>query len=1013
MNSPDQTVRYGAKLASAPPRWVFFAIFTISGFSGLIYESIWSHYLKLFLGHAAYAQSLVLMIFMGGLALGSWLTARSSERFRMPILVYALVEAVIGVIALLFHSLFVTLSDTFYFTLLPSLDAPMLAGLLKWAAAAALIVPQSVLLGMTFPLMTAGIVRRYPDHPGGSLSMLYFTNSIGAAIGVLISGFWLIGVVGLPGAIMTAGLLNIALALVVFVLVRLDPEPAPAPIKPPVEASGGQGSDHLAMLFFVAAGITGAASFIYEIGWIRMLSLVLGATTHSFELMLSAFITGLAFGGLWIKRRIDGINNPVRFAGWVQISMGAMAVLTIPLYVQTFDWMAALLSGLDRSDSGYNLFTAMSHGIALIVMVPTTFLAGMTLPLFTHVLMRGRQGEQAIGRVYAANTLGAIIGVLFAVHIGLPLLGLKYLIGLGAALDIVLGIVLLKRSQLGAALLPGLSPAFRGGLAGAIVLALVFTVVDLDPRRLVSGVYRYSSSELDEGTRILYYKDGKTATISLAVRDSQIAISTNGKPDAAIQMDPDKPPTTDEITMVMAAALPLTYKPDARLIANIGLGSGLTTHTLLADEAIEVVDTVEIESAMVAAAQGFGERVARAFNDPRSQIHTEDAKTFFSLQNRRYDAIIAEPSNPWVSGVASLFSQEFYRTVRNYLTDDGVLVQWLQLYEFNNDLVLSVLRALSQSFSDFAIYNTDNTNILIVAKVEGSLAEPEFERVLSGTLGRETAKVGLRSGADFLVRKTGSPEVMQSLLAQSPIPANSDYFPFLDLNAGRARFKQNIATLFYRWSTSLLPVLEMLGIGSFDFAAVTPDTTFQRTAMISNARDVSAALTRQTHQDSNIVSLGPALTTLGLLPGVCEAGGFDEEWLLGLHTLAELSLAFTAPATSAELLEQAFPPHCRAAASARLLAWFELYQAVGNRNGRRMARNAEKVLELDPKADGARRLYAYTAALLGHLASGHAERTLELWDNHEALIGDLRVTPEIELIMSLAQHTKLPPAPTR
>ena len=199
-------------------------------------------------------------------------------------------------------------------------------------------------------------------------------------------------------------------------------------------------------MFFFAAAVTGTASFIYEIGWLRMLSLVLGSTTHSFELMLSAFITGLAFGGLWIKRRIDGIADAVRFSGWVQVLMGCAAVATIPLYVLTFDWMAAILAALAQTEEGYTLFTLLSHGIALLVMVPTTFLAGMTLPLFTNVLMRGREGERAIGRVYAANTVGAIAGVLFAVHVGLPLLGLKLLISLGALLDILLGLALLHRS---------------------------------------------------------------------------------------------------------------------------------------------------------------------------------------------------------------------------------------------------------------------------------------------------------------------------------------------------------------------------------------------------------------------------------------------------------------------------------------------------------------------------------------------------------------------------------------
>jgi predicted membrane-bound spermidine synthase len=262
------------ELKLSAPRSLYFMIFTISGFSGLIYESIWSHYLKLFLGHAAYAQSLVLIIFMGGMALGSWLASRYSAKSKSPFLFYAGVELIVGLAALLFHDVFASLIEVFYAFVLPSMGSPTAGSILKWLAASLLIMPQSILLGMTFPLMSAGVIRRFPDTPGSSIAMLYFTNSIGAAIGVLASGFWLIKLVGLPGTIFSAGLLNIYSA---------------------------DKKSSLKQIFLVAAFITGAASFIYEISWIRMLSLVLGATTHSFELMLSAFITGLAFGGLWIK----------------------------------------------------------------------------------------------------------------------------------------------------------------------------------------------------------------------------------------------------------------------------------------------------------------------------------------------------------------------------------------------------------------------------------------------------------------------------------------------------------------------------------------------------------------------------------------------------------------------------------------------------------------------------------------------------------------------------------------
>src|SRR6202050_617723 len=204
------------------------AIFVVSGFTGLIYESIWSHYLKLFLGHAAYAQTLVLAIFMGGMALGSWTVAHYSFRIRRLLWGYVLVEGLIGILGIVFHSTFVAAVDFSFAAVIPALPAGLLIHAYKWSLAAALILPQSVLLGMTFPLISGGMIRRWPERPGETLATLYFTNSLGAAFGVLVSGFLLIEAVGLPGTMRIAGVLNIALAAAIWVIVRGQSEPAAA-----------------------------------------------------------------------------------------------------------------------------------------------------------------------------------------------------------------------------------------------------------------------------------------------------------------------------------------------------------------------------------------------------------------------------------------------------------------------------------------------------------------------------------------------------------------------------------------------------------------------------------------------------------------------------------------------------------------------------------------------------------------------------------------------------------------
>ncbi|TFG84029.1 MAG: spermidine synthase, partial [Chromatiales bacterium] len=487
---------------------------------------------------------------------------------------------------------------------------------------------------------------------------------------------------------------------------------------------------------------------------------------------------------------------PLRFAANVQIVMGLLAALSVIVFSLSFGGMSVLYQLVPHTDDGYRWFMLGSHGIALAVMFPTTFVAGMTLPLFTHVLMREGTGEAAIGRIYAANTVGGIAGVLFAMHVGLPLLGLKFTIGVGALLDVGLGAALLM-------LLPRADrrlPLLRNAVPALLIVVAVMVTINISKEVLTSGVYRSGAVDAPLGAEVVYYQDGKTATVSVR-RDAPPggqAIATNGKADASVQLNAGLPPTSDEATMVMLAALPVAYKPDLRTAAVIGLGSGLSTHVLLAAPGLSQVDTIEIEPAMVAGARLFGERVHRAFDDPRSHIRIEDAKAFFAQRHQQYDVIVSEPSNPWVSGVAGLFSTEFYGRVRTYLADDGLLVQWIHYYEFNDDLVVSILKALGPHFRDYAVYSIGYGDGIIVASTAKMLPSPDFQRIFSGPMGDEVRRVGYRASFDIALAQIGTRETLAELVNRSAAPANSDYYPYVDLHAVRARFKGEEAVSFMR-----------------------------------------------------------------------------------------------------------------------------------------------------------------------------------------------------------------------
>jgi spermidine synthase len=798
--------------------------FVLSGAAGLVYESIWSRYIGLFVGHSAYAQILVLVIFMGGMAAGALLVGRRSERLRDPLRLYALVEIVIGLIGILFHPIFVGATHFAYAVLFPAVGETAMLPVLKWGLAGLLILPQSILLGATFPLMSAGVVRRVTEAPGRVVALLYFANSLGAAVGVLASGFWLVRVVGLPGTLGAAAALNFLVGGLILAIVRaptpkvtteaVAARPAePSPWRPAAAEPGGP--EWLPRLMIAVSFGTAVASFVYEIAWIRMLALVLGSATHSFELMLSAFILGLALGAGWVRRVADRLREPLRFLGWTQWVMGAMALATLPLYMTSFEWMANLVNRLQEAPRGYEVFSIARYGICLAVMLPATFCAGITLPLLTKILMtRGGKGERAIGAIYGANTLGSILGASMAGLVLLPWLGLERLLAAGAALDISLGIALLAAARRESA--GKRWPVYATAAAGLAVVIGVPGLVRLDKLRLVSGVYRTGIILQPSESEVIFYRDGRTATVSVRRQPAgDLTLSTNGKPDASLaatwlEPDPNRPQSAlsnDESTQLLTGLIPLAHASQAHNAAVIGIGSGMTSHVLLGSPRLKRLLTIEIEPQMIEAARLFRPANRRVFEDRRSSFVVDDARSYFAASRERFDLIVSEPSNPWVSGVAGLFTDEFYGRMREALTDDGVLGQWLQLYALDDDLVLSVLSAVARNFSNFRMYLISSSDIIIVATNRKGGFDPDWGVVRDPGVAEDLAKALPLTTPVLDALWIADREALAPLLERSMV--NSDFRPVLDLGAERTRFRNAYA-----------PGLMVLHFDRFSLAAV-------------------------------------------------------------------------------------------------------------------------------------------------------------------------------------------------
>ena len=835
-----------------PLQLVLTAAFVLSGAAGLIYESIWSRYLGLFVGHSAYAQTIVLVIFLGGMSAGAAWTARYSEHMRQPLFWYARVEAATGAIGFAFHGVFGVVTAFCYDTLFPALPDGVTLTVAKWGIAALLILPQSVLLGTTFPLMSAGYLRASsPDGRTGSgrvLANLYFSNSLGAAVGVLVAGFVLIGAFGLPGTLQAAGILNVMAAAMVVAIVQLTREndvPAVAvPAAPALSALSaaaaeslvtgddvespmtGDGAASLARMLLVVAFGTAVSSFIYEIAWVRMLSLVLGSATHSFELMLSAFILGIALGAFWVRTHADTFRNPVRALAITQWVMGALAIATMSVYVWSFEWMAWLLQAPSRTDEGYRLFTLARYGICLAVMLPATFCAGITLPLITRILLAGGAGERAIGIVYSINTFGSIVGAALAALVLMPLIGLKAMLVSGGVIDMALGVWLMWRP----ATASDETRHFAKVLAAAGLLAVLGSTLYAPFTRevLTSGVFRYG--RVERALRnVIFYRDGRTATVSVRQTpgEREYALSTNGKPDASLSsiwfdstMRRRRPVDSDESTQILLPMITLAHVPRAREGAVIGQGSGMSSHFLLGSPHLQRLTTIDIEPQMVRGSREFYPVNRRVFDDPRSHFVYDDARSVFASARRRYDFILSEPSNPWVSGVSGLFTDEFYHRVGQYLAPHGIFGQWLHLYEIDDGLLLTVVRAVHRNFSAYRIYLTVDVDMLIVASNDSVLPAPDWSvlqyPLVAADLRRfrpitpealEGALLGSRSAFLPAVRSEGA--------------ANSDFRPVLDLGAERTRFRKISATGFMEATADRFDLLAAIDERRIDFGTET------------------------------------------------------------------------------------------------------------------------------------------------------------------------------------------------
>jgi spermidine synthase len=666
-------------------------LFFLSGATGLAYEVIWFRRFSHIWGASTLAMAAVVASFLLGLGLGAHFLGRVADRVRSPLKGYAICEGAIAVLALLipFECSFLSaVSGALY----PALHGlPLVYTGVRFLLTFLVIGPPCILMGGTFPLL----VRQFAGQGevGPTAGWLYAINTAGAALGCYLAGFHLLPALGLSGTNYLAASLNAAIAGVALLVARRLEQPGVTVLPPPAPEPVATGPR--SGFLYAAAALTGLSALLLQMVWTRHLCVMLGGSTYALTSTLVVILLGIGLGSFLFRAVVGRIPDPARAAAWslglLVLSAGATKLLVHPLTV------AVGLSGSLRSLGLGNAAVCLAASAAL-ELIPSVCM-GFNFPLLVHLTRRGAaDAGRAVGTVYAWNTAGSIVGAAATAPLGLALLGSANTLAAG----------LLLYGIAGALLLP-----FRGkqnliALAGLVVLSLagVFLgATKLDPRITDQGMFMYGYRE-PEQRRIIYFKEGASCNVTVTEHFIDRALAVNGKVDATSSGDMDM--------QLGIAYLPRFLRPDAKNVLVIGYGSGTTSGASLMFPGTKVT-CCEIEPAVFGASSEFSRVNHTPEKNPYFSIVFDDGRSHLQGTREKYDLILSEPSNPWLAGVASLFTREFYGICREKLGDRGILAQWIQLYSFSDAEYALVIRTVTSSFRHAALLRISSGDTVLLA----------------------------------------------------------------------------------------------------------------------------------------------------------------------------------------------------------------------------------------------------------------------------------------------------------
>ena len=782
-------------------------LFVGSGCSALIYEIVWLQQLGLVLGATSVSLAILLTSFMGGMCLGSLALPQLVSAARHPLRVYAALELLIGIcgVAILWAMPFV--SRVYCSFALPG-SGDLLA---RAVVALTLLLPPTILMGATLPAVARWV--RSSQVGLSQLGFFYGANTFGAVLGSLLAGLYLLPFFDVVVATCVAATINVSVAIGAWVLAATSTSASPSlasgVASAPrlhgetddyyVEQTGGltpPRSPGFGGVPYIVIGLSGMTALGAEVIWTRWLGLLFGPTTYTFSILLAVFLLGLgvgSWGGAWLARRVrsPGLALAVsQLLLMVAIPFGAFMIVDVLPY-----WLHA-------RDASQSLITRMSLDVirALAAFLPATLLWGASFPLAVATAADERRDSASlVGGLYSANTLGAIVGTLLVSLFAVPVFDGQFaqqLLTLCAGLS---GIMMLAASA------RPTSHRTSSLIAGAF-LACCISIV-LVPE-VPKGLLAYGRTVEQWPTTREYFFVGEGLDSPVVVSQSEAGFRcfhVAGKVEAT-----NSP--SDMRTQRLLGHLPAMSHPEPRTVLVVGCGSGMTTGAFLLHPTVERIVLCEMEANVIRTArQFFAKENGGVLDDPRLEIVIDDARHFLATTREKFDIITADPIHPWVRGAASLYTSEFYDLCRSRLTADGVVTQWVPLYESNSAAVKCELATFLQAFPRASLWSGQNLATGYDLVVVGTIGHQEIsprsitQRLRSNRpLQRALTEIGLPNSDALLGRFAADGAILTNWLRDAQI--NRDCNLRLQYLAGLTPESQTAQEIFQAMVSQRRPI---------------------------------------------------------------------------------------------------------------------------------------------------------------------------------------------------------------